>query len=118
METTIIALAMLILASALATIGIAGAIERLPRNRWAGLRMQAMLEDDDAWRIGHKAAGPALIAAAGPPLLLGVALLAVPPETVEDWFLVYAVVGVMTGGLIALAARQARRAIEETDTRS
>ena len=39
-------------------------------------------------------------------------------ETVEDWFLVYAVVGVMTGGLIALAARQARRAIEEADTNS
>ncbi len=111
MDTTLIALALLLLAVALAAIGLAGITERLPRNRWIGLRSAALRDDDEAWRIGHRASGGALIAAAGPPLLLGIALLVAPPEAGEDWFLIYAVVGLVTGGLIALASRQATRAV-------
>jgi hypothetical protein len=70
--------------------------------------------DDKAWRAGHRAASGAIVAAAGPPLLLAVALIAMPPAEVGDWFPVYAVVGVITGGLIALAVRQADRAAKET----
>ena len=114
METTLIALALLALAVALAAIGIAGVTERLPRNRWLGIRTQALRDDDQSWRIGHRAAGAMLIAAAGPPLLLAVALIASPPAEAEDWFLIYAAVGVVTGGLIALAARQADRAVSDT----
>lgn len=117
MEVTLVALALLLLAVALAGIGLAGLTERLPRNRWIGLRIAGIRDDDDAWRIGHRAAGPALMAAAGPPLLLGVALLAAPPAALEDWFLFMAVVGVATGGLLALAARQARAAMSPTDDR-
>lgn len=113
METTLIALALLVLAAALAAIGFAGVTERLPRNRWLGLRTQALRDDDEAWRIGHRASGGMLIAAAGPPLLLAVALIASPPAEAEDWFLIYAVVGVVTGGLIALAVRQADSAVRE-----
>ena len=71
--------------------------------------------DDEAWRIGHRAAGPALMAAAGPPLLLGVALIVAPPAALEDWFLFMAVVGVATGGLLALGVRQAREATSSDD---
>jgi|GEM_PF-3032414 len=109
METTIFAIVLLVAAVVLAGVGIAAVTERLPRNRWLGLRAESM-RDDDAWRVGHRAAGGTLIAAAGPALLLAVALLAAPPDEAADWFLIYALVGVVTGGLIALAARQADRA--------
>ncbi|MEA2027158.1 MAG: SdpI family protein, partial [Chloroflexota bacterium] len=89
--------------------------ERLPRNRWIGLRVAAVRANDDTWRAGHHAAGGALIAAAGPPLLLGITLIARPPVQIEDWFLAYAVVGVVTGGLIAMAPRQAERALGAPD---
>ena len=108
MDVTLVALALLLLAVALAGIGLAGLTERLPRNRWIGLRSAGIRDDDEAWQTGHRAAGPALVAAAGPPLLLGVALIAAPPAALEDWFLFMAVVGVATGGLLALGARQAR----------
>ncbi len=114
-EVTLVALALLALAVALAAIGLAGLSERLPRNRWLGLRTTGIRDDDEAWRVGHRAAGPALIAAAGPPLLLGVALITAPPSALEEWFLFMAVVGVATGGLLALGARQARDAISATD---
>lgn len=117
MEVTLVAVALLVLAVALAGIGLAGLTERLPRNRWVGLRTAGIRDDDEAWRVGHRAAGPALMAAAGPPLLLGVALIAAPPDRLEDWFLFMAVVGVVTGGLLALAARQARVATSPDDDR-
>lgn len=111
METTIVAFALLLLAAALAGVGLAGVTERLPRNRWIGLRTAGVRADDESWRVGHRAAGPALVAAAGPPLLLGAALLASPPENLEDWLIILIVVGLVTGGLLALASRQAQRAL-------
>lgn len=108
-------LALLALAVALAGIGLAGLTERLPRNRWVGLRTAGVRDDDDAWRIAHRAAGAALVAAAGPPLLLGVALLATPPDALEDWLLFLAVVGVATGGMLAMASRQAQHALVPAD---
>jgi uncharacterized membrane protein len=110
MQITLLAMALLVLAVGLVFVGVAGLTERLPRNRWLGIRTQTVRRDDEAWRLGHRAAGAALITAAGPPLLLAVALLVAPPAETEDWFLVYAVVGVVTGGLIALSVRQADRA--------
>ena len=115
MELTLIALAMLLLATALAAIGLAGITERLPRNRWLGLRTKAVRHDDETWRVGHRAAGPSLLAAAGPPLLLSVALFVAPPDAVGDWLLIYAVVGLVTGGLLALGSRQAENAIKGAD---
>ena len=115
METTLVGLALLTLAGALVTVGLAGITERLPRNRWIGLRTAGVRADDESWRVGHRAAGGPLIAAAGPPLLLGVALLAVPPEDLEDWLLFLIAVGLITGGLLALASRQARSALAPPD---
>jgi len=114
-EIDLIALALLLLALALAGVGVAGRTERLPRNRWIGLRTAAVRADEESWRIGHHAASGALIVAAGPPLLLAAALVAAPPEALEDWLLVFAVVGVVTGGLIALASRQAQNALSAPD---
>lgn len=115
MEITILALAMVVLSVALIAIGLAGLTERLPRNRWVGVRVASVQQSDEAWRAGHRASSGAVIAAAGPPLLLAVALIASPPEVVDDWLLVYVVVGVVTGGLIALAVRQADRAAQKVN---
>lgn len=112
MDTTLLAVTLLATAVILAVVGVLAVIERLPRNRVLGLRATSMREDDEAWRLGHRAAGATLIAAAGPPLLVGLALLVSPPDKVDDWFLVYAVVGILTGGLIALAGRQAANAVK------
>lgn len=113
LEITIVAVALLILTALMIAIGLAALTERLPRNRWVGIRVASVQVDEKAWRAGHRAASAAVMAAAGPPLLLAVALIAVPPGELQDWFLVYAVVGVITGGLIALAVRQADRAAQE-----
>jgi len=110
MQITVLAIALLVLAVVLVSVGVAGLTERLPRNGWLGIRTKIVQRDDEAWRVGHRAAGAALITAAGPPLLLAVALLVAPPAEIEDWFLIYAAVGVVTGGLIALSVRQADRA--------
>lgn len=117
METTIVALALLVLAVALAGAGVAGISGRLPRNRWLGLRVPEVHEDDASWQVGHRAAGPMIVAAASPPLLLGVALLATPPERLEDWLVILIVAGLVTGGLLALATRQARSALAPPDDR-
>lgn len=115
METTLVAVALLALSVALAGIGLAGLTGRLPRNRWVGLRTAGVRQDDEAWRIAHQAAGGPLMVAAGPPLLMGAALIAAPPDALEDWLLFLAVVGVITGGLIALASRQAQTALAGRD---
>ncbi len=113
MQITILAVTVLILAIVLIGVGLAGGAGRLPRSRWLGIRTQSVQASDDAWRAGHHAASGAIMAAAGPPLLLALALLAMPPSQVQDWLLVYVVVGLVTGGLIALGVRQADRAAEE-----
>ncbi len=110
-DDMLVGVALMLLAGGLAAIGLAGLMERLPRNRWIGLRLARIREDDAAWRTAHRAAGPSLIAAAGPPLLLGVALIAAPPDTLQDPFLFLGLVGIATGGLLALGVRQAQAAI-------
>lgn len=113
METTILAMAMLILAAALLIVGVAGLTERLPYSRWLGIRVPSVQASETAWRSGHRAAAAPMLAAAGPPLLLAGTLLSSPPALVQDWLLAYIVVGLLTGGLIALAVRQADRAARE-----
>jgi len=117
MGTSLLALALLLFAGALAAVGIVGLGERLPQNRWIGLRVASLRTSQEAWRAGHRAAGASLVTAAGPALLLAVALVARPPAAVEDWLLIYVAVGLVSGGLIALASRQADRAAREVTSR-
>lgn len=116
MEITVLAAALLVFAVVLVGVGLAGLTERLPRNRWVGVRVPAVRASDAAWRAGHRAAAGPILAAAGPPLLLAAALLIMPPTLVQEWLLVYIAVGLVTGGLIALAVRQADRAAQEITT--
>jgi hypothetical protein len=116
METTIMALASLALAIVLAGVGIAGLAERLPHMRRAGAKAIPARQHDPGRQARSRAASATLIGAAGPPLLLGVALLVRPPEQLADWFLIYALTGVVTGGLIAYARRRADTAVGAEDT--
>lgn len=47
--------------AAIATVGFLGATERLPRNRWAGIRIRSTMRNDEAWRRAHRAAGPLFV---------------------------------------------------------
>lgn len=113
--TTVLAVALIVLAAVFVAVGLAALTERLPRNGVVGIQTASVRLDDEHWRVGHRAASSLLLAAAGPPLLLAAALVAVPPDEVADWFLVYAAAGVTTGGIVALAVRQAERASAALD---
>jgi hypothetical protein len=115
-ETTILGLASLALAIVLTAVGIAGLAERLPRTRRAVATPARQHEPEQ--RARRRAASVTLVGAAGPPLLLGVALLVRPPDQLDDWFLIYALAGVVTGGLIAYAKRRADPAAGPEDARS
>lgn len=58
------AVVLIIAASALATVALASLRERLPRNRWAGVRTPSSLASEDAFRLANKVAGLPLLAAA------------------------------------------------------
>ncbi|WP_072691568.1 SdpI family protein, partial [Rhodococcus marinonascens] len=42
-----------------------GLTERLPRNRWAGVRTSETMRDDQSFALANKVAGPTLLGAAG-----------------------------------------------------
>jgi hypothetical protein len=52
-----VALVPLVLGLVLATLGLLGFLERLPRNRFGGVRTPATLRDDETFRVGNKVAG-------------------------------------------------------------
>ena len=110
MDAAVLALALFVLSLVLLLVGLAGRLGVLPRNRWIGVRAAAVRENDETWQAGHRASAAALLLAAVPPALVAAALVVEPPAEIDDWLLSYAVAGVVTGGLIALAVRQADRA--------
>ena len=71
------AAAFFILAAVFGSLGVLGAVERLPRNSIAGIRVKSTMSSDEAWREAHRAAAPTLLADAAICLVIGVALLVV-----------------------------------------
>lgn len=47
----------LVVGLVVAVVGLLGFLERLPRNRFGGVRTPATLRDDETFRIGNKVAG-------------------------------------------------------------
>lgn len=52
----VLALVELLLSVVFIVMAVLSRLERLPRNQWFGYRLPLLLEDDDAWRAGHRAA--------------------------------------------------------------
>jgi hypothetical protein len=54
---SLIALVPLVVGLVVAAVGVLGFLERLPRNRFGGVRTPATLRDDETFRVGNKVAG-------------------------------------------------------------
>ena len=53
----VVALVPLVVGLVVASVGVLGFLERLPRNRFGGVRTPATLRDDETFRVGNKVAG-------------------------------------------------------------
>lgn len=60
----VVAVLLVVGAVAVAGIGLAGLLGRLPRNRWAGVRTPASLASVDAFTVANRVAAPAALAGA------------------------------------------------------
>jgi hypothetical protein len=60
----------------LAVVGVLGWRQRLPRNRWAGVRTVNTLRDEETFAVGNQVGAPLSMAAAAVAVLGGVASLA------------------------------------------
>ena len=61
--------------AAVAVVGALGTARRLPRNRWAGVRLPVTMASDAAWEAAHRAAGPVLLAGGAAAMLASLSLL-------------------------------------------
>lgn len=105
---TLLPLAPLVAGLSLLVVGLLGFTERLPRNRYAGVRTASTLRDDDAFRVGNKVAGLP-IAVAGVVGVLGAVVGWLMPSPVLACAL--ALVGLLAitvaGGLLGARAAAA-----------
>lgn len=60
----IVSVVLLVLAVVLGGIAVAGLTERLPRNRWAGVRTPETLRDSETFALANKVAAPTMMASA------------------------------------------------------
>lgn len=99
---------------ALGVVGYLGLTERLPRNRYSGVRTPATMRGDRAFRVGNKVAGPPTLA--GGVVGLAGAILAWAMPT-DGGLLTVVIVGtaVMLTLTIVGGVRGARAAAEVTD---
>lgn len=57
MGVSLVALVPLVVGLVITVVGTLGFLERLPRNRFGGVRTPATLRDDETFRVGNKVAG-------------------------------------------------------------
>jgi uncharacterized membrane protein len=103
----------IIVAGALVTAsGVLGWLERLPRNRLAGIRTPATMRSDRAFVAGNRAAGPATTAGGLAAAIAGVLALVLPDQERTGCLLVGVLVML---GLVVAGAIQATSAAGRTD---
>lgn len=79
----------------LLAVGFLGLTERLPRNRFGGVRTPATLRDDDAFRLGNKVAGLPTIVAGLVGLIGGAVGLTLPTTAGAVTVAIIATVGLL-----------------------
>jgi hypothetical protein len=95
---SLIALVPLLVGLVVASVGVLGFRERLPRNRFGGVRTPATLRDDDTFRVGNKVAGLPIAVGGGVGIVSGAAAFAMTGAGL----VVTCVVGLV--GMVAIAA--------------
>jgi len=93
------ALLPLVVGLVVAVVGVLGFLERLPRNRFGGVRTPATLRDDETFRVANKVAGLPIAVAGFVGILGGAAAFAM---TGAGGVLVTSVLGLI--GTVAIAA--------------
>lgn len=74
MDTAIVSTLLLVAGAALVWLAWLGSQRRLPRNRWAGIRLPSTMASDEAWRAAHEASAGPLGVSGGIMLLGGLAV--------------------------------------------
>ncbi|KGF24361.1 SdpI family protein [Corynebacterium tuscaniense] len=90
-------------------VGLKARQGTLPKNNWVGIRTSALLESEEAWITGHKAAGDVLAASGIPLIIGGIVCLFVDDHTI-GWLSMPVVVVLLV--LVALAAKKAETAVK------
>lgn len=110
----IVAVVLFVLALAVAAVGVAGLVGKLPRNRWAGIRTAEAMRDDDAFRLANKVAAPTMIAAGLLIAIGGAAVLALDGAFAVVALVVAVIAALFTAGAGASLATKAAAAVPET----
>jgi uncharacterized membrane protein len=119
-QVLVVGVVVLAASAALLVIGALSHHDRVPRNRWVGVRTPATMRSDDAWFAAQRSASPFLLIAGVLGVLTGVFWLVVAPEEGDDAAraLIIGFVVVLTGpsllGAVA-GVRAARRVGRELD---
>lgn len=93
--------------------GVLAITGRLPRNDWIGLRLHEVMRDEVAWRMGHRAGGPWLVAGGVVDTVVGAGLLLwhdrlSSPSRIAIQLILVAVVAYTVAAWRALAAVRRR----------
>jgi uncharacterized membrane protein len=103
----VVALVLFVLAVVAVATGVLGLIGRLPRNRFVGVHTEAILHDDETFRIANRVAAPTSVAAGALLFAGGLVALAAGGVVALVVAAATAVIALFTLGAGANAAAQA-----------
>ncbi|MFI7677152.1 SdpI family protein [Actinophytocola sp. NPDC049390] len=107
----VVALVPLVVGLVVGSVGVLGFLERLPRNRFGGVRTPATLRDDETFRVGNKVAGLPIAVAGAVGILGGGLALAITGTAATLVTAVLALVGMVVitgaGGVLGHRAAEA-----------
>jgi hypothetical protein len=108
---SLLALVPLAVGLVVGSVGVLGFLERLPRNRFGGVRTPATLRDDETFRVGNKVAGLPIAVAGLVGVLGGAAAFAMSNPAAVVVTVVLAVLGTLViaaaGGVLGHRAAAA-----------
>lgn len=113
-DGVLVGLLLILVGTALCWTAWLGSQQRLPRNRWVGIRLRSTLRDDDSWVAAHEEAAGPLGIAGGIAATGGVGVLAVGLGDVLGTILV-SVTAVGVGVFVVCAAWMGARAASRSD---